>query len=256
MPRIVAGRSLEIHFQSPHEMIEFLGKSPEGEGLLLPTTQVLAAGDERDLHMHVPWLGRRLHLRIRVLRAASADEPPGILVRIHDGPRDTLEQLVEIVGRFRTGAVLEEPAGDEPPEQRIRSMSPSLRAMLAMKAGPEERLILARDPDPRVLEFLLKNPSMGTDEVRRLATKLTLHHGHFALILRNSAWMADEPLRMALARNPRLPEFMAETVLQTLTTPALKNLVESMNTTAATRRVASRVLQARGIVVSTRRGAM
>ncbi|HET9480371.1 MAG TPA: hypothetical protein VFP98_01315 [Candidatus Polarisedimenticolia bacterium] len=84
--------------------------------------------------------------------------------------------------------------------------------------------------------------------------RLTLNHGHFALISRNPAWMGDEMVRTSLARNPRLPEFMADLVLQLLSTATLKSIVESMNTTASTRRSATRILQTRGIVVSARRG--
>lgn len=253
MPHPVIRHNIELHYASPNEMVEQLQAPLQGDPLFLKTTVAIEPGAEREVLLHVPWLGRQVRLRCRVLRAASEREPPGLHLRLLDGPHDTLDQVREIVGRFRTGAILEEPPTEAPPEQRIRAMTPTLRAMLAAKANAEERLILARDPDPRVLEYLLKNPSLSLEEVRRLASRLTLNHGHFATISRNQAWMSDELLRTTLARNPRLPEFMADTVLQTLSIPILKGLVESMNTTAGTRRVATKILLSRGVVVSARK---
>ncbi|HKY31412.1 MAG TPA: hypothetical protein VJV23_02665 [Candidatus Polarisedimenticolia bacterium] len=256
MSRVVIGHSIEVHFASPHQMVEETAGVLQGGLLFLETTHALEPGVERDLAIHVPWLGGSVRLKARVVRGARPDEPPGLHLRLADGPHDKLSQLAEIVGKVRSGAVLEENPGETSPEQRIRSMTPSLRAMLAAKANPEERAVLSRDPDPRVLEYLLKNPGLSLEEVRRLAGRLTMHHGHFAQILRNPAWMTDDAMRQILARNPRLPEFMAETVLQLLPIPVLKNLVESANTTASTRRVAVRVLQSRGVVVAARKGAV
>ena len=255
---------MEIHFQSPSEMVSDLSGSIDTSPLSIPVPDPagLRAGEERPVVLHVPWLGRQLHLKARaVCRESISTAPDTWHLTITDGPHDTVEYLREIVGRVRSGALLDEAreghtegAHEPSTDQRLRSMSPSLRAQLASKANPEERLILARDPDPRVIDFLLKNPSLSIDEVRRLAGRLNLNQGHFAFISRNPSWMADESLRLALARNPRLPEFMAEQVLLPLNNIVLKGIVESMNTTAGTRRVAGRILQSRGINVSARKG--
>jgi hypothetical protein len=254
VPRVVIDQAIQIHFLSPNEMAQDLAPALESGIIFLGTTTSLDNGAERDVHVHVPWLGRRIVVRGRVLRRARDGEPPGLHIKLTDGPHGTIEELKDMVGRFRSGALLEETEDGRPPEQRLRAMSPQLRALLAGKANAEERLILARDPDPRVIEFLLKNPNLTLEEVRRLASRLTLNHGHFATISRNPAWMGDEMLRTTLARNPRLPEFLADMIMQVLSTGTLKNIVESINTTASTRRVATRILQTRGIVVSARKG--
>lgn len=262
MPRVTAGATIDIHFQSPHEMVACLSGTIQSGRLVLPSGPRLPAGEQRPVVIHVPWLGRSIRVQGVVLRVDDpAADPPALHMRLLDDPRGSLDQLRDAVGRFRSGALLEEgspapsPGGAElSAEQRIRAMSPSLRVMLAARADGEERTILGRDADPRIVEYLLKNPGITLEEVRRLAARLNLHQGHFATILRNPSWMGDEQLRTILARNPRLPEFMADQVLQTLPTPALKGMAESINTTASTRRAAVRVLLSRGVVVSARRG--
>jgi hypothetical protein len=254
MPKVTVGQTIEIHYQSPSEMVGHLSSAMEGGVLILQTTMTLEEGARRDVVVRVPWLNREIRVPARVLRVARAGEAPGLRLRLLedlDGGRG-LEELREVVGKVRSGAILEESGTEGSLEQRLRQMAPTLRAMLASKANPEERLILARDPDPRVIDFLLKNPSFTVDEVRRLVSKLTINQRHFEIILRNPVWMGDETLRTAMARNPRLPEFMAETVLGSMATPMLKSLVQSSNTTASTRRVASRILQMRGVALVTR----
>ncbi|HET6373532.1 MAG TPA: hypothetical protein VFG76_09505 [Candidatus Polarisedimenticolia bacterium] len=253
MPRVQIGQLIELHYLSPNEMVTDLSPVLEGAPLFLQTSTNIEGGAKRELVLHVPWLGRQIRLSATVLVTAAADKPPGLHVRLADGEgagAGTLVSLGELVGRIKSGAILEEADGSGPAELRIRGLSSTLRAMLALKANPEERRVLAREADPKVIESLLKNPNLSMEEVRRLATRLTLHQGHFTIIAHNSTWMADEMVRMALARNPRLPEFMAETVLQPLSSAVLKTLAESMNATASTKRVASRILQTRGIVLA------
>ncbi|HZI93743.1 MAG TPA: hypothetical protein VFE84_05840 [Patescibacteria group bacterium] len=260
MSRIVMGRTIELHYQSPNEMVAHLADAVQTRTFFFETAAPPKLDEVRELLIHVPWLGQEIRLSGRVTRVEGQSPAAGVHMTLQDGPHDRIALLGEVIGKLRTGAILEDTRDSSasssaslPPEQRIRAMSSTLRAMLAAKANPEERLILARDADPRVIEFLLKNPSLSLEEVRRLVSRLNLHQGHFAMIARNPVWMNDELVRATLARNPRLPEFMAEAVLTPMSTPFLKSLAESMNTTAATRRVAGRILQTRGIVIAGRR---
>jgi len=255
MPRLTFGETIEIQYASPSDMVEHLAGVAAGGLLRLESGAVLAPGSSRDICLHVPWLGRSLTLRATVAQAASVRGPSGLLLRLSDGPHDKLTRLMETLARLKSGDLLHDAPAEMPPEQRIRSMSPTLKAMLAPKANAEERAILAREADPRIIELLLQNPSLSIEEVRRIAGKLTLGHAHFARIARNPGWMSDDMIRTTLARNPRLPEFIAEMILPMVATAVLKGMVESMNTTAATRRVATRILLSRGVVVSARREA-
>jgi hypothetical protein len=276
MRAIFGTGSVEVHFSSPHEMSHELAPCLKGEPLRLPADPSVQPGPRRQVEViiHVPWLGRRLRLRGTVEIAAPAVPPgpgssesaappqsnqhpyerPPVLLSLADGAHDTRAHLAEVVGKVVSGAILEPDPGESSPEKRIQAMTTSLRALLASKAGPAERLVLARDPDPRVLDALLRNPSFTLEEARRLAARTTLTQSLFHHFVRHPVWMNDEMMRITLARNPRLPEFIAESVLPLLSLPALKGLAESPNVTSSTRRVAVRILASRGIVVAARRG--
>src|SRR5262245_35223669 len=184
MPRIVVGRTIELHYQSPNEMVSHLAEALVSGSILIETS-ALRENESRDLIVHIPWLGREIRLGARVAQVNQSGEPGKSAVArlaVTDGAHDTMAHLREVVGRFRTGAILEESHDAAATgstalstEQRIRAMSPSLRAMLAARANAEERLVLSRDADPRVIEYLLKNPSLALEEVRRLAARLNLH---------------------------------------------------------------------------------
>src|SRR5262245_35405711 len=242
MPRIVIDQVIELHYASPSDMVAHLGPVEQGALVSLGPEARLDAGSAREVVVHVPWLGQRLRLRATIVHAAQAEGPPLPRLRLGDGFHDRLDQLVGIIAKVRSGAVLEPDKGETDPEARIRAMSPTLRAMLATKAGPEERQVLVKEADPRVIEMLLKNPHLSLEEVRRLAGRLTLNQTHMQQILSHPVWGADEGVRVLLARNPRLPEFLAERLMPLIPVAVLKTLAMSSQATASTRRVAGRVL--------------
>jgi hypothetical protein len=125
-------------------------------------------------------------------------------------------------------------------------MPATLKMMHALKADMEDRLILAGDVDPRTIEFLLKNPGITLAEIHSLSARPTLTTPHIQTILANRAWSADERVRLNLARNPRLPDMLVESVLESLSVPALKIVAGSATITAKTKRIAHRILQLRG----------
>ena len=53
-------------------------------------------------------------------------------------------------------------------------------------------------------------------------------------------------MRLNLACNPKLPEMLVESLLESLTVPQLKIVAGSATITAKTKRVAHRILQLRG----------
>src|SRR5215470_2256490 len=156
MPRFVIGRNIELHYQSPSEMVSHLSDAATQGKLTLETATPPVVGSTQTVVIHIPWLGQVVKLSGRVESIEGQPPAAAVHLALENGPHDTLAHLAEFIGRFRTGAILEDareaPAGGSvSPEQRIRAMSPNLRAMLAAKANPEERMVLSRDPDPRVV---------------------------------------------------------------------------------------------------------
>jgi len=250
MPLVQFGASVSLSFASPHEMVEMLSSVIDGQPVFVAGEGPDDPEAEFDVLILVPWLGRRLSLRGRVQEFTDREAVRGVLIRLIDGAADTIEQLQSVLVRIRTGAILEAQPGDPPATARVRSMNATLRGMLAVKADLEERKILAEDNDPRVLDLLLANPRISLVEIRNLVTRRTLTAKHFRIIMGNPAWMKDETVRMNISLNPRLPEFMAPAVLQTMSTPFLQQLTRSINVRTSTKRAAVKILKARGVPVS------
>jgi hypothetical protein len=133
-----------------------------------------------------------------------------------------------------------------PRDRQILTMPATIKLMLAMKAGLEDRLVLANDVDPRTIEYLLRNPDIRLAEIRALSARPTITTLHVRTILANRAWSADEQVRLNLARNPRLPDMAVEPLLESLSVAQLKIVAGSATVTMKTKRTAHRILQARG----------
>lgn len=250
MPRIEISGSIHLRYKSPHEMVEHLEPVLAAGLLAVPASSGLTPGLEIPIVVHLPWLGREIGLWGSVDSMGTSDARLRLLAAT-SLQLAALQEARNVIGRVRAGAILESARGSEQTEKSIKALDPMLRAMLALKATAEERSYLLKDAHPRVVESLLKNPAIGLDEVRVLAGRNVLHQGHFNSIVAHKVWMADEQVRSTLARNPRLPEYLAETVLQLQSTGFLKTLAEGINCTASTRRAAVKVLKARGVKVKT-----
>jgi hypothetical protein len=250
MPRIEISGSIHLRYKSPHEMVEHLEPVLAAGVLTVPASPDLTAGMEIPIVVHLPWLGREIDLW-GALQSVDAADASLRLLSTTSLQLSALQEVRNVVSRVRAGAILESARGSGQSEQAIKALDPMLRAMLALKATAEERSWLLKDAHPRVVESLLKNPAIGLDEVRVLAGRNVLHQGHFNSIVAHKVWMADEQVRATLARNPRLPEYLAETVLQLQSTGFLKTLAEGINCTASTRRAAIKVLKSRGVKVKT-----
>ncbi len=250
MPRITQGEgALDLWYLSPSDMVDHLSDTPEtGEFPLPDGLDAIPEGDQR-VTIHVPWLGRR----IAVMASASRnpDDPEKWILRVLRRPDSHVEDLFEILARLRGGNLIEEHAG-ETQAQRIQAMGPTLRGMLALKADQLQRGVLMQDPDPKVIMFLLKNPGITLEEVRRLAARPSLSPRHLEFIGTNRNWMRDTALRLALGRHPRLPQHLASAILPSLTTKDLREIALRPETIAATRRAAAKILKQRGFPISDR----
>jgi hypothetical protein len=268
MPRIVwneaaeaAGTSpaIEIHYQSPHEFVKDIAPGVSPERLYLQTERILPTGSHRRVILHIGFVGRELRLSGRVEAATSPTEarasgrPPGMSLSLVGPDGHASLELHDLVQQIHQGLACQAASGGTPTtgeraprERQLLAMPATLKLMHAIKADREDRLILAGDVDPRIIEFLLKNPKISLAEIRSLSARPTLTTLHIQTILAKRAWSADEQVRLNLARNPRLPEMLVESLLESLSVPHLKIVAGSTTITAKTKRVAYRILQIRG----------
>jgi hypothetical protein len=268
MPRIVwrdatdaagAAPALEVHYQSPHEFVKDIAPGASPERLFLQTERALPPGSQRPLVLHIGFVARELRLNARVetvttpYEARQSGRPAGMSLILFGPDGCASQELRQLIQQIQQGLASQAATGnmattDEraPRERQLLKMPATLKLMFAIKADKEDRLILANDVDPRSIEFLLKNPGITMQEIRSLSARPTLTTPHIQTIFGNRTWSQDEQVRLNLARNPRLPEMLVESLLESLTVAQLKIVAGSATITAKTKRIVHRMLQARG----------
>lgn len=251
MPRIRNGRTIDVSYLSPNEMVDHLSDAVEGKEILLAMEETLQTGLEKEVTLNVPWLGRQVRVMGRVTGTSNTPEGRRVHVELTDGPLGRIDQIAEMLGRFRSGNLVE-PVHGENLGKRIKAMGPSLRAMLAVKASPEERKLLMTDADPKVIDLLLKNPNLSIAEVRTLAARRNITKRHLEYIALNTTWMADDQVRLVIARSPKIPDHLAQGILRPLPTATLRQIALEPNTSVNTRRTTIAILKERGIEITTK----
>jgi hypothetical protein len=89
--------------------------------------------------------------------------------------------------------------------ERIHGMSVTEKTHLALKADFLERRALMQENNPKIQEFLLRNPRITEPEIAWLA-KNPLSPVHTVLtILQNKAWMSVDSIRAGILTNPKTP---------------------------------------------------
>lgn len=83
---------------------------------------------------------------------------------------------------------------------------------------------ILRDPDPRVVAEVLRNPRLRESEVLAIASRRPCPAEVFHLLARAEAWVCRPAVRRAVALNPCAPLALAVALLPTLTAPELADL--------------------------------
>jgi hypothetical protein len=260
MPRIVwrdvtgasgAPSAIDIHYGSPHEFVKDIDPGASPERLFVQTERLLPPGSRHAVTLHIGFINRELRLSARV-EGHRMGSPPGMSLSLLGPDGCASAELHNLVQQIHQGLAVEAATGAmkttgerAPRDRQIQTMPATLKLILARKADMEDRLILAGDVDPRTIEFLLKNPDISLAEIRSLSARPTLNTVHIRTILANRAWNADPQIRLNLARNPRLPDMMVDSLLESLTVEQLRIVASSATITLKTKRVAHRILQLR-----------
>jgi len=250
----------EIHYGSPSEFVIEFAPGIDSGRVFFRTDRPPAVGDTRDLLIEIGFIARTFRIRAEVEESTTlgesrrAGKPPGAWVKLLDIDDDLRAEMKKLVLQIQQGLTFDAAkvtigaSGERlSAEKRIRAMPATLKIMLALKADREERLALANDPDPQVVQFLLKNAKLGLDEIRAISARPTLSHQHVVTIAGNPTWFNDERVRLNLARNPRLPELLVNQVLESLSVAQLRIVIAAVSTSGRARQLAHKILYNKGL---------
>jgi len=108
----------------------------------------------------------------------------------------------------------------------IKQMNPRQRALLAIKATRTQRHILLRDHSPQVLQNLLANPQIDSEEVLQIARSSHVVAPLLQRIANDARWGSNQEILAIIARHPKTPSIFATRLMPNLRTPDLRMMAK------------------------------
>lgn len=142
------------------------------------------------------------------------------------------------------------PAREASPAELRREQSTDERELTLGErrsmARSHDRAVLLRliaDPDPGVVENLLRNPHVTEPDVVRLASRRPVAAAALRVVFRHPRWGRMPGVQRALVYNPYTPQDIALALLPLLDTPLLRTLARESSVTEAVRRRAGALVR-------------
>jgi hypothetical protein len=106
--------------------------------------------------------------------------------------------------------------------KELEELSLGMRRTLAKKDDPRWLEQLSRDPDPIVMQNLLRNPRIREEDVVRIAALRPVPESTLLEIARSARWSRQPRVRATLARNPHTPIDLSMKLIVALPLAALR----------------------------------
>jgi len=187
---------------------------------------------------------REALLIVAMLLAADGDSPFVERLRHHAEER----RLLSLARLLRRGADASASSRSmsEPPVPDYgagRELTVGERRSLAR--SPNRRVLekLLRDPHPLVLRQLLGNPRLTEDDVVRLAARRPLHSAIVETLAESPRWLRRPRIRLTLLLNPGTPESVSMPLLAVCTRCELLEVIHGVDAPLALRGSAQELLE-------------
>jgi hypothetical protein len=123
---------------------------------------------------------------------------------------------------------------------KIVTLNVAQKAMLAIKGGHEERMILVRDSNRVVALCVLRNPRMNDQEVETIAKMRNVNDEVLRTIGTKREWIRSYAIVKSLIKNPKTPPSISTNFIPRLTNHDLKLLTRDKNVPEMIRKMAKR----------------
>lgn len=129
--------------------------------------------------------------------------------------------------------------------KKILTLNVGQKAILAMKGGRDERIILVRDTNKVVSLSVLKNARLTEGEVEMIAGMRNVSDEILRNVGINREWSQNYTVVANLVRNPRTPPSISTNFVARLNNKDLKNIVGDRNVPEIIRKMAKRTFDLR-----------
>jgi hypothetical protein len=131
--------------------------------------------------------------------------------------------------------------------EQIRAMTVTEKSMLAMRANLAERRVLMQDLNPKIQEFLLRNPRLTEPEIAFLAKNPMTAIPILLTIIQHKGWMGTDAIRQGILTNPKTPAHILLDKIPTLSAGDLIKMHYARNLRADIRDEVGKQMKKRGI---------
>jgi hypothetical protein len=192
----------------------------------------------------------RTEIRRRAEESRSADAADGEA----EPPIEDLARMLEVdVGELLSASEIlgaEEFAESDDPLirdafRRILRLNTAQKAILAMRGGREERMILVRDSNRTVAMGVLKNGRLSEPEIEAIAKMRNIHAEVLRQVGSSREWAKSATVVTSLVNNPRTPQDVAMNFVNRLSNHDLKVVTMNRDVPELIRRMAKRTLDTR-----------
>ncbi len=221
-------------------IIRALAKNPNAAGALIDGVCDFAVRSG----MNLPDVPQMQEARIRLFGPEVAEAPPP-----QEGP--TAEELMSEFGMSDGSTGAAETESVTPMEEskklslskRIMSMNVSEKIKLATKGNKEARGILMRDSNKLVSVAVIRSPRITDGEVLGLAQSKTCIDDVLRVIYSNREWLRKYAIKLALVKNPKVPQGVSMRLINTLHEHDVKSLSKDKNVPGSVQMLAKKQME-------------
>jgi|GEM_PF-2762399 len=133
-------------------------------------------------------------------------------------------------------------------QEQLRGMTVSEKAMLAMKANLADRRLLMQDQNPKIQEFLMRNPRITEPEIAWIARNPMSAIPTLLTIIQHKEWMATDAIRQGILTNPKTPAHIIMDRLPYLSPADLLKMHHAKNLRDDIREAVQKQMKKKGII--------
>jgi hypothetical protein len=127
--------------------------------------------------------------------------------------------------------------------KRIMSMNISEKIKLATKGNKEARGILIRDSNKLVSVAVIRSPRITDGEVLAQAQSKTCNEDVLRVIYTNREWLRKYAIKLALVKNPKVPQGVSMKLMGTLYEHDVKSLSKDKNVPGSVQMIAKKQME-------------
>jgi hypothetical protein len=133
--------------------------------------------------------------------------------------------------------------------EQLREMTVTEKAMLAMRANLAERRLLIQDQNPKIQEFLMRNPKLTESEITWIARNPMTAIPILLNIFQHKEWMSKDAIRQGILTNPKTPAHMILDRIPYLSAADLIKMHQAKNLRQDIREAVQTLMKKKGILI-------